>query len=123
MAKTEQNVLVLQGGGALGAYQAGASERLAEAAFPVDWVAGISIGAINAAIICGNPPEKRIERLRSFWERVSSALDVTPWLWGHEIPTLLCGIRRRRSHGSWVRRDFSGHGCRWRSGPLARRSR
>ena len=70
--------LVLQGGGALGAYQAGAYEALAVRAQSLDWVAGISIGAINAALIAGNPPERRIERLRDFWERVSLALPVRP---------------------------------------------
>jgi NTE family protein len=64
--------LVLQGGGALGAFQAGVYQALAEADLPPDWVAGISIGAINAALIAGNPPETRIDRLRAFWERVST---------------------------------------------------
>ena len=63
--------LVLQGGGALGAYQAGACEALATRMQDVDWVAGVSIGAINAALIAGNAPEQRIDRLRQFWERVS----------------------------------------------------
>src|ERR1700716_1125049 len=58
--------LLLQGGGALGAYQAGVYEALAEAGIHPDWVAGISIGAINAALIAGNPPERRVERLREF---------------------------------------------------------
>ncbi len=70
---------VLQGGGALGAYQAGACEALAIHARQPDWVAGISIGAINAALIAGNPAEQRIERLRAFWERVSSQLPSLPW--------------------------------------------
>jgi NTE family protein len=65
-------VLVLQGGGALGAFQAGAFEGAAEAGAMPDWVCGVSIGAINAAIIAGNPPERRVERLREFWDRVSS---------------------------------------------------
>lgn len=82
MPKSETAILVLQGGGALGAYQAGAFQRLAEAEFDIGWVAGISIGAINAAIICGNPPNRRTERLRSFWEEVSSALAFTPPVWG-----------------------------------------
>jgi NTE family protein len=64
--------LVLQGGGALGAYQAGVYQALAEADLQPDWVAGISIGAINAAIIAGNPIETRVERLREFWELVTS---------------------------------------------------
>ncbi len=78
----EQTVLVLQGGGALGAYQAGAFQQLVEEKYTFDWVAGISIGAINAAIICGNPPENRVEKLRAFWEGVTSALAITPWMWG-----------------------------------------
>jgi NTE family protein len=67
----EQISLLLQGGGALGAYQAGVYQALAEADLQPDWVAGISIGAINSAIIAGNPPEKRVARLREFWETVS----------------------------------------------------
>jgi NTE family protein len=65
-------VLLLQGGGALGAYQAGVYEALAEADLHPDWVAGISIGAINAAIIAGNAPELRVEKLRRFWEGITS---------------------------------------------------
>ncbi|MFL6678058.1 MAG: patatin-like phospholipase family protein, partial [Burkholderiaceae bacterium] len=63
--------LVLQGGGALGAYQAGVMEGLADAGIEPDWVAGISIGAINAALIAGNAPAHRIDRLREFWKTVS----------------------------------------------------
>ncbi len=63
--------LLLQGGGALGAYQAGVYQALDEAKLCPDWVAGISIGAVNAAIIAGNPPALRIERLREFWELVT----------------------------------------------------
>ncbi len=71
----EHIALVLQGGGALGAYQAGVFEVMA-ANLPREphWVAGISIGAINAALIAGNPPERRVERLREFWHRVSSGV-------------------------------------------------
>jgi len=65
-------ILVLQGGGALGAYQAGVYEALTAMDQTPDWVAGISIGAINAALIAGNPPQRRVERLREFWEGVSS---------------------------------------------------
>ena len=64
--------LVLQGGGALGSYQAGVYEALASSEYLPDWVAGISIGAINAAIIVGNTPENRVKRLRSFWEEVTA---------------------------------------------------
>lgn len=74
----EKMVLVLQGGGALGAYQAGAYEALQAASLAPQWVAGISIGAINSAIIAGNPPERRVERLRTFWDTVSSRLLVPP---------------------------------------------
>lgn len=62
--------LVLQGGGALGSYQAGVYEGLAKAGIHPNWVAGISIGALNCAIIAGNPPEKRVERLHEFWETI-----------------------------------------------------
>ena len=66
--------LVLQGGGALGSYQAGAYEALASSEYLPDWVAGISIGAINAAIIAGNAPEKRVSQLR----RLLDGLDDVP---------------------------------------------
>ena len=68
----ERIALILQGGGALGSYQAGVYQALAEANLHPDWVAGISIGAINSALIAGNPPEKRVERLREFWEAITS---------------------------------------------------
>ena len=71
-SRFEQTVLLLQGGGALGSYQAGVYQALAEADLHPDWVAGISIGAVNAALIAGNPPEKRVEKLREFWEAVST---------------------------------------------------
>ena len=73
---TAKRVLVLQGGGALGSYQAGAYQALCNFDFEPDWIAGISIGAVNAAIIAGNAPEKRVERLKEFWELVSSPV---PW--------------------------------------------
>lgn len=64
--------LTLQGGGALGAYQAGVYQALAEADLHPDWVAGISIGSVNAAIIAGNAPEARVEKLRGFWDTITS---------------------------------------------------
>ncbi|WP_426125297.1 DUF3734 domain-containing protein [Pararhizobium sp. PWRC1-1] len=70
----EKTVLVFQGGGALGAYQAGAYEALHEAGIRPDWLAGISIGSINSAIIAGSPVDRRIDNLRTFWHRVSSGL-------------------------------------------------
>ncbi len=74
----EKRVLVLQGGGALGSYQAGVYEALTATGFRPNWVAGISIGAINAALIAGNPVESCVERLRTFWERASSTLTGKP---------------------------------------------
>jgi NTE family protein len=76
----ERIALILQGGGALGAYQAGVYQALAEANLHPDWVAGISIGAINSALIAGNPPEKRVDRLRAFWETVSARPFGVPYL-------------------------------------------
>jgi NTE family protein len=69
----ERIALLLQGGGALGAYQAGVYQAMDEAGLYPSWVAGISIGAMNSAIIAGNPPERRVARLREFWEMVSSS--------------------------------------------------
>ena len=66
-------ILLLQGGGALGAYQGGVYQALAEAGLDPDWVAGISIGSINAAIIAGNSPNQRVEKLRTFWEGITTS--------------------------------------------------
>ncbi|MDB5435379.1 MAG: hypothetical protein JWR47_1636 [Phenylobacterium sp.] len=74
--------LLLQGGGALGAYQGGCYEALAEAGIHPDWVAGISIGAINSALIAGNPPEARVEKLRQFWEQVTTDAFES---WGQDL--------------------------------------
>ena len=76
--------LVLQGGGALGAYQAGVVEAMGEAGLWPNWVAGISIGALNAAIVAGNPPGRRVERLREFWRTICQSplwpsLPAPPW--------------------------------------------
>jgi len=76
----EQIVLLLQGGGALGSYQAGVYQALAEAELHPNWIAGISIGAINSAIIAGNAPDKRVDRLREFWETVSTPPLGLPYL-------------------------------------------
>ena len=78
-----QVVLVLQGGGALGAYQLGVYEALHEAGIEPDWVIGTSIGAINAALIAGNPPQRRVERLHAFWDQMQAATgtaSVFDWL-------------------------------------------
>ncbi len=72
--------LVLQGGGALGSYQAGVYETLSTSEYLPDWIAGISIGAINAAIIAGNAPEQRVRRLHEFWEGVTTAKSLWPAL-------------------------------------------
>jgi len=74
--------LVLQGGGALGAYQAGVYQALAEHGYMPDWIAGISIGAINGAIIAGSPERQRVERLRAFWERISEQQALKPLIAG-----------------------------------------
>jgi NTE family protein len=87
-----QTVLVLQGGGALGAYQVGVYQALHEHGIEPDWVIGTSIGAINGALIAGNRPEQRLERLHAFWDRVEQSsptdgLRVRP-LWGNWLSTL-----------------------------------
>jgi NTE family protein len=98
-AAQAQTVLVLQGGGALGAYQAGVFEALHEKGVEPDWVIGTSIGAINAALISGNPPAQRLERLREFWERVEQAAPSAwpgPWSvpanWWMNLNTVSRGI-------------------------------
>ena len=77
--RSAERALVLQGGGALGSYQAGVYEALFETYPTLDWVAGVSIGAINAALIAGNAPEHRVARLREFWNQVSSGF-------GQQVP-------------------------------------
>ncbi len=87
-ATRERCVLVLQGGGALGAYQAGVFEALASNGYSPDWVAGISIGAVNAALTAGNPPERRVRNLRAFWEQASSRIPFkSPFAdgWGRRL--------------------------------------
>lgn len=89
---SELTALVLQGGGALGAYQAGATEAIGAGGLTPEWVAGISIGAINAALIAGSAPDRRIATLRSFWERVTS--DRT-------YPALWDGLLSRSALNDW----------------------
>jgi NTE family protein len=86
--------LLLQGGGALGSYQAGVYEALAEANLHPDWVAGISIGAINSALIAGNPPEQRVDKLRAFWHEIT-ANPLLDWAIGLERATLRGDFARR----------------------------
>jgi hypothetical protein len=74
--------LVLQGGGALGAYQAGVYEALSEAGIYPNWIAGVSVGAINAAIIAGNAPDARVDRLHEFWtldRGLERVMPVSTW--------------------------------------------
>lgn len=77
-ARPDKIALVLQGGGALGSYQAGVYDALSQAGYLPDWVAGISIGGINAAIIAGNPPETRVAQLRAFWEQITGSAKGWP---------------------------------------------
>ena len=88
LARPAHRVLVLQGGGALGSYQGGVFEALSQADLCPDWVAGISIGAINAALIAGNPVDRRVDRLTEFWELVTSGVTET-------APALGDGVRRQ----------------------------
>ncbi len=81
-----QTALVLQGGGALGSYQAGAYESLDQGGIRPDWFAGISIGAINAAIMAGNPPDKRCAQLKAFWQEITNPF--TDFFFGEMIPAL-----------------------------------
>jgi NTE family protein len=93
--------LVLQGGGALGAFQAGVYQALAEANLHPDWVSGISVGAINAALIAGNAPQARLDKLRAFWEQVSAP--CIPDLFGFAEPWLQGDLSRgilNRLHAS-----------------------
>jgi NTE family protein len=76
----ETVALVLQGGGALGSYQAGVYQGLHEAGIMPNWFCGISIGALNSAILAGNPPENRIERLTEFWETICRSAIFPDWL-------------------------------------------
>jgi NTE family protein len=69
--RCDRIALVLQGGGALGAYQAGVYQAMHEAGVEPDWVSGVSIGAINSAIIAGNPPKHRLRQLQAFWDLIT----------------------------------------------------
>ena len=89
LAKAAQTVLVFQGGGALGAFQAGVYQALHEAGREPDWIIGTSIGAINASLIAGNAPENRLPRLREFWNRMASKPVLHEWpVWPQLAQTL-----------------------------------
>jgi NTE family protein len=96
-----QSVLVLQGGGALGAYQGGVYEALHEAGLEPDWVIGTSIGAINGALIAANEPKARVERLREFWRRVVQDAPLF-------APTLWPGLGEAAAHLSTLTRGVPG---------------
>src|SRR2546422_4519871 len=93
-----QVVLVLQGGGALGAYQVGVYQALHEAGVEPDWVIGTSIGAVNGAIIAGNETEKRLPRLQEFWDKVRLGGRVEPMAraranhWNANLSTYIRGV-------------------------------
>ncbi|SAI58052.1 bifunctional protein include phospholipase and oxidoreductase [Bordetella ansorpii] len=88
----ETVALVLQGGGALGAYQAGVYEGLHEAGIRPNWVSGISIGSINAAIIAGSPEEERVARLRGFWEAICRPTGFAGLPWGETLAGMFDGM-------------------------------
>ena len=110
----QQIALVLQGGGALGAYQAGVYQALMEGGIEPDWVIGTSIGAINGALIAGNEPKNRIARLREFWDGVTKtdSLAALPLasIFGnspanlHTIMNGIPGFFRPNSHAVWASR-------------------
>src|SRR5262245_47110847 len=92
----QEIVLVLQGGGALGSYQAGVFEALDGEGVVPTAVGGISIGAINTALIAGNAPGERVARLREFWERVSSAFPAPVWTPGAQVHGWLNGLAAKQ---------------------------
>jgi NTE family protein len=97
----ETIALVLQGGGALGSYQAGVYQGLHEAGIEPNWFAGISIGALNAAILGGNPPEKRLEKLTEFWETICQSALFPAFTMGAEVASLLGDGDMRTLAGAW----------------------
>src|SRR6516164_9215925 len=96
-----QVVLVLQGGGALGAYQLGVYQALSEAGIEPDWVIGTSIGAINASLIAGNAPEHRLARLREFWKRMEQK---PVWDWRSAFP----GVNEKLAYWSTITHGIPG---------------
>jgi NTE family protein len=96
-----QVVLVLQGGGALGSYQAGVYQALHEAGIEPDWIIGTSIGAINASLIAGNSPQDRLPRLREFWKRMEQS---PVWHFRHVLP----GFNEKLSYWATVTHGIPG---------------
>ena len=98
LPRYDEIALVLQGGGALGSYQAGVVEGLAEMKVEPHWIAGVSIGALNTAIIAGNAPENRVEALRGFWDAICHPLD---WV-GHVSAWALPGLGMHDLSRKWA---------------------
>ena len=126
---TGQIVLVFQGGGALGAYQAGVYQALHDGKVKPDWVIGTSIGAINGAIIAGNPPENRIARLTQFWNGVARpGVGAASWLpglanWLRDLAVVTQGVPsfftpQLESWAGIQARGRSGHAAFYSTGPL-----
>jgi len=93
--------LVLQGGGALGAYQAGVYQGLGEAGIRADWIAGVSIGALNAALVAGNPPERRVERLHEFWDTICRPAFFRPVAGAVEAAIDPLGVNARKAFNAF----------------------
>ncbi|MEM5369750.1 patatin-like phospholipase family protein [Paraburkholderia azotifigens] len=102
LPRYDEIALVLQGGGALGSYQAGVVEGLAEAKVEPDWIAGVSIGALNTAIIAGNAPENRVEALRGFWNAICHPLDWVGRVGAWALPGLGMHDLSRKWASMWA---------------------
>ncbi len=102
LPRYDEIALVLQGGGALGSYQAGVVEGLAEMKVEPDWIAGVSIGALNTAIIAGNAPEKRVEALRGFWNAICHPLDWVGSISAWTLPGLGLHDLSRKWASMWA---------------------
>jgi NTE family protein len=102
LPRYDEIALVLQGGGALGSYQAGVYEGLAEAGVQPNWIAGVSIGALNTAIIAGNAPENRVEALRGFWNSICRPLDWLGGLGAWTLPGLGLNDLSRKWSSMWA---------------------
>jgi len=125
----DEIALVLQGGGAIGSYQAGVIEGLAEANVEPDWIAGVSIGALNTAIVAGNPPEKRVEALRCFWSAICHPLDWVGSVSAWALPGMGLHDLSRKWAGMWATGRALTEGqpgfvrcafhCRWLASPTS----
>lgn len=102
LPRYDEIALVLQGGGALGSYQAGVYEGLTQAGVEPHWIAGVSIGALNTAIIAGNAPEKRVEALRGFWNSICHPLDFLGGLGAWTLPGLGMQDLSRKWASMWA---------------------